>query len=386
MTPPIALDATIQRALQANAVVAISVSGGKDSDSCAIATDRYLDSIGHDPARRLLIHADLGQIEWSQTRDQCAHLARHLGRQLITVERPAGGMIERWQRRWELARARYATLRTVHLVSPWSSKNNRFCTSELKSQPIARKLVSLFSNTSIISVTGIRRQESIDRRQTPISSTNDLLRRIRRRLTGLTWNPIVDWTVADVVKHHETEGFPLHEAYTRFGSTRLSCAFCVLASGNDLAAATKHEPNLTAYRSLVELELASGFSFQPSRWLADVALPLLSAETSAALQAAKERAEQRRLLERRIPKALLYTKGWPTTMPTLEEASLLADVSRQVARDVSLDIDYATGPAVRDRIADLIALNPRSAPIQAAPAQYTLAIACGESGRPAAAH
>jgi hypothetical protein len=46
--------------LRANCVVAIGVSGGKDSVACALAVERHLDNIGH-TGTRLLVHSHLGE-------------------------------------------------------------------------------------------------------------------------------------------------------------------------------------------------------------------------------------------------------------------------------------------------------------------------------------
>lgn len=57
-SPGVALTDQVSEMLARNAVVAIGVSGGKDSDACAIATSEYLDAIGH-TGPRLLVHSDL---------------------------------------------------------------------------------------------------------------------------------------------------------------------------------------------------------------------------------------------------------------------------------------------------------------------------------------
>jgi hypothetical protein len=49
--------------LAAGAPVAIGVSGGKDSCAAALATVEHLDAIGHQ-GPRVLIHSDLGRVEW----------------------------------------------------------------------------------------------------------------------------------------------------------------------------------------------------------------------------------------------------------------------------------------------------------------------------------
>ncbi len=56
----VALTPDVESMLQRNCVVAVGVSGGKNSVACALAVDRHLNSIGH-AGPRLLIHADLGR-------------------------------------------------------------------------------------------------------------------------------------------------------------------------------------------------------------------------------------------------------------------------------------------------------------------------------------
>lgn len=46
-TTPVAVTPEVSEMLAASCVVAIGVSGGKDSQACAIQTSRYLDEIGH---------------------------------------------------------------------------------------------------------------------------------------------------------------------------------------------------------------------------------------------------------------------------------------------------------------------------------------------------
>ena len=131
--------AEIDALLSRDAVVAIGVSGGKDSDACALATAAYLDQVGH-RGPRLLIHAALGSVEWEQSLPKCEELASAIGWELAVVRREAGGMMERWEGRWENNVRRYADLSCVKLILPWSTPSMRFCTSELESAVIASHL------------------------------------------------------------------------------------------------------------------------------------------------------------------------------------------------------------------------------------------------------
>jgi hypothetical protein len=136
---PLAIDEAVEKYLRANAAVAVGVSGGKDSDTAAILVARHLDRIGHS-GERILIHADLGQIEHADSLPQCQRLATFLGWPLVVVRRPQGGMLDRWEQRWRDNVNRYIKLECVTLISPWSSAALRFCTSELKVAQITREL------------------------------------------------------------------------------------------------------------------------------------------------------------------------------------------------------------------------------------------------------
>jgi tRNA(Ile)-lysidine synthase TilS/MesJ len=90
----------ITSALEAKAAVAIGVSGGKDSAATAIATIDYLENLGH-RGPRVLIHSDLGRVEWRQSLPACHRLADRLGLELIVVRRETGDLPDRWRSRWE---------------------------------------------------------------------------------------------------------------------------------------------------------------------------------------------------------------------------------------------------------------------------------------------
>lgn len=358
MKPDIATTPELSALLAANAVVAFGTSGGKDSSAMVLATTRYLDQIGHQ-GPRLLIHSDLGRVEWADSLPTCERLAQRVGLELVTVRRQAGGLMERWLTRWANNVARYASLSCVKLILPWSTASMRFCTSELKTAIICRELVQRFPDQTILSASGIRREESPKRSLAPVAKEQPKLWSATHQTGGYDWHPIIDWTRAEVLAEHERSRFPLHEAYTRYGSSRVSCAFCILGSAADLAAAVTCADNHDIYREMVDLEIRSTFSFHDTSWLGDVAPHLLSREQRLGLSEAKRRARERASAEARLPAHLLYTKGWPTVMPSLDEARLIAWVRVAVAEAVDIDIQYTTPGAVRERYADLMAGRPQ---------------------------
>lgn len=327
--PPLSRDQTVDALLAANAPVAIGVSGGKDSTVAAYSVVTYLRAIGH-TGPVCLIHADLGRAEWKQSSHICQQLADRLGVPLYVVQREKGDLVERWQSRWDANCRRYGELLCMKVILPWSTAGMRFCTSELKSAIIARKLVSLFPGQVILSVAGIRRQESANRAKMPVSKENTRLNHKSSATRGFDWNAIIDVTEHQVWQLHYAHDLPIHEAYTVYGTSRVSCAFCMLARDSDLLAASSCPDHVDLYQTLVELECRSGFAFKEDGWLGDIAPHLLSADHRHSLQVAKQKAIQRRLLEAQIPPQLLYQKGWPMGLPTLAQATLLYQIRTQI--------------------------------------------------------
>lgn len=350
----VCLSPEVQTMLDRDAVVAIGVSGGKDSDACAIAVARHLDQIGH-KGSRLLVHSDLGRIEWKDSLPSCERLAHRLGWELLVVRRQAGDMLDRWEVRWQNCVSRYESLSCVKLILPWSTPSMRFCTSEMKTHLISSALKKRFPQGDILNVTGIRHQESKNRSTMPIWAPNSEL--TRKGGIGITWNAIIDWPVQDVVYAIHDAGLALHEAYTTYGASRVSCCFCIMSSEADLIASALCEDNHEPYIRMVELEARSSFAFQGNRWLADVAPHILSESLRSKVEEAKIIAAQRQVIEAEIPKHLLYTSGWPTSLPTPEEAELLARVRRQVSALLGFNSECLDAASVHDRYASLMALK-----------------------------
>jgi 3'-phosphoadenosine 5'-phosphosulfate sulfotransferase (PAPS reductase)/FAD synthetase len=333
------------RALLANgAPVAVGVSGGKDSHAVAWAMAHYLKDY-HAP--KVLVHADLGSVEWLDSLPACRRIAEAIGWELITCGRPAGGMMERWESRWESSKRRYCNLETVAVVLPWSTPSMRFCTSELKVDPITAALKKRFGRIPIINVTGVRAEESASRAKQPVSSTEKKL-----PPGSLAWRPIHGWTLQDVWEAIAASGVSPHEAYGLFGSSRVSCRFCILANEADLRASLKDPAALAIYSRMCDLELASGFAFQGSRWLTSLA-PGDLRDGPRRLKAAMEMAALRRDHEAWLPKHLQFTKGWPHSVPSLDEAESLAFMRQQICQMYGWETPYRTTETVRARYQEL---------------------------------
>jgi len=179
--------------------------------------------------------------------------------------------------------------------------------------------VQRFPGHSILSVSGIRREESATRSNAPVAKDQPRLTNRGKRTTGLDWHPLLDWRLSDVLSYLDEKNWPLHEAYTTYGCSRVSCIFCVLASRADLRAASTCEDNMDVYGKLVRLETDSTFAFQESHWLGDVAPHILDSDLRDALACAKRGAQVREAAEAGIPNHLLYENGIPRTIPNTNQ-------------------------------------------------------------------
>jgi 3'-phosphoadenosine 5'-phosphosulfate sulfotransferase (PAPS reductase)/FAD synthetase len=340
----------IDALIAADAPIAFGVSGGKDSQASVLAAFAYMDQLGH-VGPRILVHADLGSVEWDASIGICETLAAHLGVELVVVRRKAGGLMERWESRWASSVERYQLLSTVTLVPCWSTPSMRFCTSELKTHVITAELKRRFPGQTIINVTGVRRAESAARAKATIAGP-DADGRI------WSWRPIADWSEQEVFAEIDGSGLPPHPAYRLFGMSRVSCRFCIMSNGADLVAASAQPESHDLYRRMVALEARSSFAFQGSRWLGDVAPGLLDTVGRAALADGKASALARIAAEKRITKPMLYVKGWPTRMLTDAEADILVGVRREVSDLLGLEPTFQDRPSIHGRYAELLAAKP----------------------------
>lgn len=260
--------------------------------------------------------------------------------------------MDRWLGRRENNIRRFQDLECVKLILPWSTPSLRFCTSEQKAQPIDRELKRHFPFNEILTVTGIRRQESGRRRVMPVSKVTKAL--TRNGLRGVTWNNVIDGPVEQVFATMERVGLSAHEAYTRFLVSRVSCVFCIMSSEADLHASAACEDNQAVYVEMVELEATSTYAFQEGKWLADVAPHLLSADLTRRVALAKAAAARREAAEARLPTHLLFEKGWPTAIPSRADAALIAEVRAEVAAAVGIRIEPLSADDVIDRYRELM--------------------------------
>jgi hypothetical protein len=126
----------------------------------------------------------------------------------------------------------------------------------------------------------------------------------------------------------------------------------------DLVLSATIPSNQPTYRELVGLEIESSFSFQSGMWLGDIAPDLLTGDMYEMLMVAKQKATQRERIESRIPKHMLYVKGWPIAVPSFSEAEMLYEVRRTVTELLGLGINYTDPISIIERYNELMAAKP----------------------------
>ena len=235
-------------------------SGGKDSQAMLTHLVDLADQAGA-RARLVVVHADLGRVEWDGTRDLAAAQAAHYRLPFHVVRRDRGDLLEQIEAR-----------------GMFPSSTARYCTSDQKTAQVAKLMTRLAADhrdalaeageparpTRILNCLGIRAAESPARaKKTPLGP--DSASNGRRTVTR--WLPIFNWTTDRVWDTIRASGVPYHPAYDA-GMSRLSCVFCVLASETDLRTAAAHNPDLLA--TYLEVEARIGHTFRPGRSLADI--------------------------------------------------------------------------------------------------------------------
>ena len=256
----------ITSAMERGAALAVSISGGKDSQAMATALVAWAKVEGYWGRNDIFaVHADLGRMEWSgehATEPLVRAQAAALELPLHVVTRTDGrDLVDRIKDRRD-------TMTEKGQDGPfWPSSSTRYCTSDLKRDPI-NKLLRQW--THVVSAEGIRSEESRARANKPCWAPRKRI--ATRAREAHTWHPILDWTEDDVwTALGGRDGDLVHPAYG-LGNERLSCALCVFGCDGDLVNGAKNNPAL--FNELLEMERDSGWRFTVKRSLEEVKLCL----------------------------------------------------------------------------------------------------------------
>lgn len=246
-------------------VILVASSAGKDSQAMLDHVAELAAQAGVSD-RVVVLHNDLGEVEWPGTAELAQEQAEHYGFRYEMRNREQGLLLDQ-------IRARHNTLRAKgDTTTPaWPSSAARYCTSDQKRGP-ARKLItqlvgelSLNRQARVLYCLGLRAQESSGRAKKHVLAVDQSASSGVREVT--TWHPILDWTEEQVWDRIHASGVRYHWAYDK-GMKRLSCSFCVLATREDLVCAARLRPAMAGKYLALEQEV--GHTFKADLAMADI--------------------------------------------------------------------------------------------------------------------
>lgn len=240
--------------------VLISSSAGKDSQAMLTTMVEKCAAAGVKRSRLVVVHADLGRVEWLGTKDLAERQAKHYGLRFEVVTRPQGDLLHQVE---------------FQRNGLWPSSTNRYCTSDHKRGQILKLLTRLTNETraaentkrriKILDCWGIRAEESTERAKKDELSINKKGTN-KKRLTH-TYLPVFNFTENEVWATIKRSGVEHHRAYD-LGMPRLSCCFCIYSGRDSLLIAGEHNPELL--EEYVALEKRVKFDFMYKKPLSEI--------------------------------------------------------------------------------------------------------------------
>ncbi len=219
----------------------INFSGGKDSTALlAYLCETYPE------AKKRVVFADTGW-EHDGTEEWCRELVARFGLELQVVRNENKTFLTMAEKRGK-----------------FPGMNQRQCTSDLKRDPIMKWIRNNVKDPVVINCMGIRSEESTGRaKQKRLKRDTRETNKVR---TVWQWNPIKDWTEAQVISYLEERGLPLHPIYKHL--RRFSCRMCIYMTDHDLAQVQKHDQ--AAIDTIQRIEEKISFSFFQRGFLRDI--------------------------------------------------------------------------------------------------------------------
>lgn len=264
----------IQTLIARGALFVVNNSGGKDSQAMLIAMRELV------PASQLLVvHADLNEVEWPGTQEHAKAIS--LGLTFITTK--AQDKAGKAKTFFDMVFNKKDMAGNVKRPY-WPSPSLRQCTSDLKRGPIERAVRGYLKankqfNGLVVNCMGLRAQESDCRAE---ACEAPLKLNAKNSKAGREWYdylPIATWRCStdktfdaavhmdDVFTTIALAGQTPHYAYA-LGASRLSCAFCIMASIKDLTVAALWNPAL--YSEVVGIEKQIGHTIRMGKGLEEV--------------------------------------------------------------------------------------------------------------------
>lgn len=117
------------------------------------------------------------------------------------------------------------------------STKARFCTQDLKLKPTKEYIDNLLrEGYEVIAVSGVRREESFDRRNVPEYGDP-----MESYFGIVEWRPLVFWTIVEVYLLHKKYGVPMNPLYA-MGAKRVGCFPCIMSRKSEVRNIAKNFP------------------------------------------------------------------------------------------------------------------------------------------------
>lgn len=253
-------------------IVLVNSSAGKDSQAMLDYIVEVAKAQGASLDRIVVVHCDLGRVEWKGTRELAQEQAEHYGLRFEVVFRELGDLLTQVEQR-------HATnLSKGRDIAPWPSSTARWCTSDQKTSQVDKLVTRLVAEKShlgrkvrILNCLGIRAAESSARAKkvpfgpdplhwsTPPGKMGKAPGVPHTKRDADRWLTIFDWSDEQVWDRIHASGVRYHWAYD-LGMRRLSCCFCVLASREDLIISARANPELAQEYLAVEERTGKRFT------------------------------------------------------------------------------------------------------------------------------
>lgn len=260
--------------------IMVSSSAGKDSQAMLDYVVKLADAAGVRD-RLLVVHADLGRVEWLGTKELAAEHAAHYGLPFHVVAKAefGGDLLNYVEARTAKLRAEDKRDKKGAPARAWPMVGMCNGTSDFKTAQIAKlatKLARQLKNQlgrvpRILDCVGLAKHESAgrDKRLSKLEAKNGYAFKVvrdNRNQVFHKWYPLANWSELDVWKRIAQAGTKYHFAYD-LGMSRLSCAFCIAASDKDLRIAAQH--NVELAKVYLAVEKTAG-SFKQTKTLASI--------------------------------------------------------------------------------------------------------------------
>ena len=234
----------VEKLKDRGALFVVSHSGGKDSQAMYLAMRKVIPK-----DQLLIIYARLkGGVVWRNNWKHIENTIDGATKRMVAdaywIDGAEKSLLEMWHRRGK---------------GPGVA--GRYCTSDLKTQPINREIRRLinggaWSNKLVVMCLGLRAEESgrrADESKTPTLSLDKGQSKAGRE--WYRWCPIKSWSAKDVFKVINQAGQDPHWVYDQ-GMRRCSCIFCIFSCPKDVRTAAKLRPDLYSKMAQMEKELS----------------------------------------------------------------------------------------------------------------------------------